>query len=199
MTLDDLKKELEDFPELCLTTPTVCMKGVWKPGKSSSYYPCSDPETQVQIRLTSYLKGWLKKTARVKLEDALDIGRVDICILTKPHPNEDDGLKYWAIIELKVIKDFRYSEKPDKPNPVTRSDNINTLIDGITQADAYAKETMLRTGFCEVIDMRKKKEENLDEDTKVQSVLKQCKKNISLKIRPIYGDPDHAQKAGFEI
>lgn len=199
LSLSQLREQLDIFPELCLTTPTVCMKGVWKSGKSTSYFPGEEPENQVQIRLAAFLKGWLKRLARVKLEDALDIGRTDICILTPPQSPDDEGLTYWAVIELKIIKDFRYSKHDTKPSKCNRADNIKSLVDGVTQAYAYANETMLTRGFCEVIDMRKDKSEDLRADSKVQLVLNQCQKKVFLCIRPIYGDPDDAQKAGFTI
>ena len=193
-TVENLVEALESFHNHQLT-PVSCAKGIWEAGRAAEYVPGSAPEKAVQKSLCISLSSWFHGLVRVKSEDSTSIGRIDVCLF-KPSMMEG-ALAYWAIIELKVIRSFTNASVGDNPNPVSASRNIEGIVEGLKQANAYCINRKAEEGLLEIFDLRKDKSENLMNSPKVIEALQNLSPEPHHNVRPIFGSSQDARDAGY--
>jgi hypothetical protein len=193
-TIPELLSALSHFHKEKLLTPTVCVKGVWEPRRSSNHIPGRDPERQIQQALEFALNFWFHGVVRADVEDRTKIGRIDVRLM---QPSSDGPLMYWAIIELKVIKSFAHAPRPDVPNPIRRSENIAVIVEGFRQAWAFADERLSEEGLLEVFDLRVDKQDDLLTDRAVVRAVRRLNPVPRHHVRPVFGSARLARQAGF--
>ncbi len=192
-TIHDLDEALKHFHLSHLVTPAFCVTGVWETGKASSYVPGPQPERSIQNGLAISLNSWFHGVIKAEIEDSTSMGRIDVRLLTA---EKNQPLKYWAIIELKVVKSFKNPIKMNGLTPVHLSTNIDAIIKGLQQACAYMSNRKTKLGLLEVFDLRKDKSYELFSDNKVQAAIVNLKPSPNYEIRPLYGSANDARLAG---
>ena len=193
-TIDDLVEAL-DFFHIRQLTPASCADGIWELGRAAEYIPGRAPEKAVQKSLCIVLSSWFHGLVRVESEDSTSIGRIDVRLL-KPSM-EEDALAYWVIIELKVIRSFTNASMGHDPNPVNPSRNIEGIVEGLKQANAYCINRKAEEGLLEIFDLRKDKGENLLNSPKVIETLQDLSPEPHHNVRPIFGSSQDARDAGY--
>lgn len=192
-TTQELLDALKHFHIHKLLTPTCCSVGVWEPECAMKYVPGPQPEKSIQSSLELALNFWFRGVVKAESEDTTNIGRIDIRLLM----TDGQCLKYWAIIELKVVKSFSNAPVGSSPNKVSVSKNVGSIIEGIRQAWAYRVNRDAEEGLLEVFDLRKKKKDNLMEYGDVKDTLNECVPAPICNVRPIFGSSKDARAAGF--
>jgi hypothetical protein len=193
-TPDQLLDGLDRFHQSELITPHVCPKGVWLGGASSKYYIGDDPERTIQAQLRTFLNGWFRKVLRAECEDSTRAGRIDVRLL-KDEPGE--GLAYWAIVELKVVKSYVYiADRARNPRVVSPRQNAEAVAEGVRQAHEFAKERNCLPGYLEIFDLRKDKVEDVLSHDVVDEQVKAVDPAPVINIRPLFGSASDARKAG---
>lgn len=184
-TVDNLLKALSQFHEDRLVTPGSC-EGVWMKGREAEYVPSPTPEKAIQTELKHSLGSWFHGSVKAESEDKTSVGRIDIRLLVRDH--QAQGLRYWAIIELKVFRSFHHPTKENQtPQPVSRNKNVEAMRNGLEQAYAYSQDRNLDEGFLEIYDLRKDKSFIIEAQPDIEQYLKKCGKSIHWNIRPLYG------------
>lgn len=195
LTIDSIKEALSVFHSDKLSTPSSCGTGVWEPKRSAEYVPAKNTEKAIQMRLHYHLSGWFKGIVKVHVEDSIDMGRIDVRLLTPP--GSGYGLQYWSIIELKVARSFRTAKKGKKAAVVSKKSVIDEILKGIVQAHEFTSEQEVKEGFLEVYDMRKDKSDDLFSEAKVIEKLDQCTVVVNAKLRPMFGSAEDARNNSF--
>jgi hypothetical protein len=195
LTVEELQLALEHFHLDCLVSPEQCSPGLWEPERAHEYVPVREAEKAIQRRMRDVVSGWFRALVRVEPEDKTPSGRIDLRLLAASEGNA--GLHYWAIIELKVIKRYRNAPKGKKASKVSKNVNVDAIVEGISQADAYRGDRDLEDGFLEIFDMREDKGEDLMNDPKVIRVRDQCKGNVHCEVRAMFGSAKEARAAGL--
>lgn len=193
-TMSDLVEALEFFHDRQLT-PTSCADGIWEANRAAEYVPGRAPEKAVQRSLCIVLSSWFRGVVRVESEDSISIGRIDVRLL-KPSM-EEKALAYWAIIELKVIRSFTNALVGHVPNPVSASQNVAGIVEGLKQAWAYRSNREAEEGLVEIFDLRKDKSEDLLNHPDVVATLQSYAPAPRHNVRPIFGSSQDARNAGY--
>lgn len=192
-TQEELLEALEFFHTKHLLTPVCCISGVWEKERAHEYVPGPEPEKKIQSGLGLALGSWFHGVVRVEFEDTTNIGRIDVRLLTKD--GQGGSLKYWRIIELKVIKSFRNASKGNTPSAVSISENVQIIVDGIQQAWTYKENRGTKIGLLEIFDLRKQKKDLMDH-TKIQAAIKLAPRLVR-NTRLVFGSSKDARTAGF--
>ena len=137
------------------------------------------------------LASWFHDVVHVLSEIPTNIGRIDIGLLTT---SVDGGPTFWAILELKVIKSFTHTA-----SPVKDTDNVEAIIEGVTQAAAYRASTQAELGVLEVYDLRRDKSQNLMAHQRVSNTLAGCSPPPDVHVRPVFGSAKDARDAGYRV
>lgn len=195
-TKAELLEALEYFHSKSLLTPICCLDGVWERGRANEYVPGPTPEKKIQSGLGAALNFWFRGVVRAEHEDSTNIGRIDVRLLVRSNENVP-SLKYWAIIELKVVKSYANATKGNTPSKVRDSKNVNSIIEGIQQAWAFKNNRASEIGLLEIFDLRKNKQNNLMKNEKVTTTIEQFAPPPIYNVRPIFGSASEARNAGF--
>jgi hypothetical protein len=193
VTQDELIKALDAFHLCEVLTPLMCPSGVWRPAHAQRYHPGQYPEKAIQYQLRGCLAGWWRGHVRAECEDSIGIGRIDVRLL-RPDP-VDGALAYWCIIELKVVKSYRYVEE-GTPAPVTDLENAQAVAEGVEQASDFARNRRV-FGVLEIYDMRKDKMPDPREHALVVRALSEHKPNPLMRLTPIFGTSHDARHCGY--
>lgn len=190
---DNLAAQLVDFNRDNISSPQDCEADIWR--ISSQYVPDSRAEAKIQEEMRRFLKNRYNNVARFKPEADTSSGRIDIKVeLLGP---VGQGWLPFTIIELKVLRSFGYNaEEKGKGNAVNRSQQIKAITDGFEQVDNYCQTENLSTGFLEVFDMRKDKDESIEQEQGVVAAQDNCNHDVRFSMRPVYASSSEARKAG---
>jgi hypothetical protein len=191
----ELIKALNLFHVREVLTPRPCPEGVWRRGHASSYHAGPTPEKSIQGRLKTFLNGWFRDHLRAEPEDETEIGRIDIRLLERGGPGE--GLRYWGIIELKVVKSFRHPRKGTRPVKVGPTENARDVAEGIRQAHAFAINRGVACSMLEIYDMRAQKAADPRVHPVVLAALQECVPHPTMRLCPIFGSASQARAAGY--
>lgn len=191
-TLQELEDALEDFHIDWLLTPVNCPKGVWETGRTHEYIPGALPEKAIQYALRVFLSGRFRRILKAEPEDLSSIGRVDIKLLKKQDPGR--GWRYWAILELKVIKSFRNAAQGSTPSSVNNSANVHAIVEGVRQASSYAANRNTK-GLLEIYDLRREKVD-LVQNAQVSAAIRDCNARPTIHVWDMYGTSQDARNAG---
>jgi hypothetical protein len=146
VTENELVEALNLFHKREVLTPQMCPP-LWRPKHAGRYHPGSRPEKTIQDKLKTWLGSWWRGYLRPECEDSIDIGRIDIRLL---RPEAQGALCYWAVIELKIVKSFRYPEAGDSPSAVSDNENAQEVAKGVEQATAVRLRVRSRSGMASV-------------------------------------------------
>ena len=185
-TVDQLTKALSHYHVSQVLTPIGCPDGVW--ASPNRYIPGEQPEKSIQTSLTLALEFWFRGVVRVESEDHTNIGRIDVRLLTK---GANDGLSYWIILELKVIKSFTNTS-----SPVGVTANVRAIVKGIEQAASYRANRRAEEGMLEIYDLRKDKTDDLRARSEVSATLARYSRPPKVRVWPVFGSADDARRAG---
>ena len=191
VTLVGLLGVLRRFHENNVRTPGTC-KGIWAEGSARKYIPDSRPEKAIQSALRIVLNSWCLDV-RAEPEDKTPAGRIDIRLLTPDRLTKRLG--YWAIIELKVIRQWRKSASGVSPRSVSARENVAAMTGGLAQLDAYKSDRSAEEGLLEVYDLRRDKTQDLTGHQDFRRVRTKCDQSIVVTVRPLYGSAGDWQKA----
>jgi hypothetical protein len=194
-TAEQLLQGLALFHQHELITPTICPHGVWLKGATNRYYVGEQPERSIQLHLRTFLNGWFRRAVRAECEDTTRAGRIDVRLLV---PGAGTGLAYWAVIELKVIKSFVYTDnRRVTPNTVSMTQNAEAIAEGLRQAHEFGQERQCPPGYLEVFDLRKDKSINPMECEIVVLQIRGLVPEPVVNIRPLFGSAGDARRAGM--
>ena len=193
-TLPELMEALAHFHRTRLLTPMCRRDGVWEPGCADRYVPGPQPERSIQSTLGVALASWFRGVVRAEAEDDTSIGRIDIRLLRK---SEDGSLAYWVIMELKVVKSFRNAPRGSNPSPVSESDNVAAIVEGVRQAGSYRENRSAEEGLLEIYDLRKDKTNDLTKHDKVLDAMNRFAPRPEVHVWPVFGSARDARIAGF--
>ena len=162
---DTINRVVERIYESSFITPDAEVPGassVWQ--DSRRCWPSRNAEAVIQAHLKTGLHAHFFD-CEVRHEQPSKAGRLDLEI-ERPDPNDYFTITRLAVIELKVLRSFRYNGR------ATRADAIPRWIDkGVGQVVAYRSERRAQLGFLMCFDMR-------DADTG-----EQCFSHVSLLAR----------------
>ncbi len=195
VSVESLKDALSDFHLDGLLTPSACEGNIWEKGRTSDYVPALNTEKEIQKRLRRQLRAWFQGQLTVENEDSTKIGRIDVRLLASDP--ESPGLKYWTIIELKVVRSFRNAPKGKSPDAVHKSTVTKEVVKGVQQATSFTKNRELNEGFLEVYDMRKDKSVDIMENPRVKQEVAKATVTLHASVREMFGSADDARKAGY--
>ena len=193
-TQEWLENTLEWFHPSVLLTPSVCPEGVWETGRARDYVPGRRPEKAIQYALGLVLATEFAGVLRVKREDPVSIGRIDLKLLKKEEPGS--GYSYWAILELKVIKSFRNAARGTEATRVNDSENVESIIEGVRQAGSFAENCNIR-GFLEIYDLRKNKAVDLIARQEVSREGAQFNPPPKIHVWKMFGSAQDARNARY--
>ena len=195
LTQAELIEALDTFHRRTVLTPSMCPKDVWRVKHAQQYHPAPRPEKAIQDCLKVFLVGWWRGLLRAECEDEIGIGRIDIRLL-RPDPLRRE-MCYWSIIELKIVKSFRYPSANGTPDTVTDLENAQVVAQGVEQASDFARDRGV-FGVLEIYDMRKdKKMANPISHALVVHALADHYPNPVMRLTPLFGSADHARHAGY--
>jgi hypothetical protein len=193
-SLPELLDALEFFHRRKLLIPSLCPDGVWEPRRAGQYVPGVRPEKCIQNELKGALNFWFRGVVRAETEDSTDIGRIDVRLLKV---EEERPLYYWAIVELKVIRSKHNARGRRSASSVTITENVDAIVEGVLQANAYRANRKAEEGLLEVYDLRRDKSYDMFRHRKVLNALAMCNPVPSHNMRPLFGDPSDARSAGY--
>ena len=196
-TLSELMDALKHFHRTQLLTPTSCPDGVWERGYARQYVPGPTPEKSIQSALELALNSRFSETVKAESEDKTNIGRIDMRLLKKSGRGNSLTYSYWVVMELKIIRSFTNPRRSPNRTPVSRSDNIKTIVKGIRQAGSYQKNRSAERGFLEVYDLRKDKGDDLIQQPKVQDARAEFTSPPEIHVWPVFGSSEDARAAGY--
>ncbi len=193
-TLQEIGNALNHIHGQYLIAPTVCPPGVWEKERSGEYVPGVRPEKVIQREVMIGLGSWFHGVVRATVEETIPVGRIDVRLLQ--FLNGD--WSYWAIVELKVLRSNHYAVKGTKPNPVSDAENVEAVVEGVRQVNAFAR-TWNAEPLLEIFDLRKVKKPNVLEAELVTQELSKCVPIPSCRIWPIFGSANDARLAGYPL
>lgn len=196
VTPQGLIAALDVFHKTHVLTPHNCPEGVWRTGHAELYHVGPTPELSLQAILRTFLTAWFRGQLRVEREISTEIGRIDIGLLYPPI-DPKDGLTYWGVVELKVIKSFRYSSNGKKPNKVGPLPNARDVAKGVQQAYAFRVNRGCTCAILEIYDMRADKTVDPRQHSEVKKVLSACSPAPLMRLMPLFGSAQQARQAGF--
>jgi len=187
-----LEKALDAFHIKKMLTPTRG-SGAWARSRAKDYVPIKNAEIHIQRRLKDYLGAWFHEKIWIEQEVKTDVGRIDLQILVKSS-SATLGLACWGVIELKVAKSYSTPRDEDRPTSkltrVTHKTNMDGVVKGYGQADAFACDRDVNNSFLEVFDMRKVKSPDLLDDSRAKEKAEQCVKKVRAKVRKMFGSSE---------
>jgi len=196
VTREGLFEALNAFHITHVLTPQNCPEGLWRNGHAEAYHAGPTPEVSLQAQLRTFLTAWFRGQLRVDREITTEIGRIDIGLLIPP-TDPKGGLTYWGIVELKVVKSFRYSKTGGDPIKVGPLANARDVAKGVQQAYAFRKNRGCACAVLEIYDMRADKKVDPREHDEVKNVLPTCTPPPDLRLTPLFGSAQQAREAGY--
>ena len=196
VTREGLFEALDHFHMNNVLTPQNAPDGLWRPGHASDYHAGPTPEVSLQGQLRTFLTGWFRGQLHVDRETTTEIGRIDIALLVPP-ADLTDGLKYWGVVELKVVKSFRHSKKRDAPIKVGPLANARDVAKGVLQAHAFRTNRGCAYAVLEIYDMRSDKTSDPRTHAEVNKVLPNCSPQPDMRLTPLFGSAQQAREAGY--
>ena len=193
-TQEQLENTLEWFHPNVLLTPSSCPEGVWETGRTREYVPGKRPEKAIQYALALVLATEFAGILRIEREDPVSIGRIDVKLLKKEEPGK--GYRYWAILELKVIKSFRNAVQGTRATRVNDSENVESIVEGVKQAGSFAENCNTR-GFLEIYDLRKDKAADLIARQEVSMAGTKFNPPPEIHVWKMFGSAQDARNAGY--
>lgn len=145
---DSINRVVERIYESSLITPDAEVSGassVWQ--DSGRYWPSRNAEAIIQAHLKTGLHAHFFD-CDIRHEQPSKAGRLDLEI-ERADPNDYFTITRLAVIELKVLRSFRYNGR------ATRADAIPRWIEkGVGQVVAYRNERRAQLGLLMCFDMR---------------------------------------------
>lgn len=196
VTREGLFEALDNFHMSHVLTPQNCPEGLWRKGYAEAYHTGPTPEVSLQAQLRTFLTGWFRGQLRVDREIPTEIGRIDIGLLIPPS-DPSGGLTFWGIVELKVVKSFRYSKTGAGPVRVGPLANARDVAKGVQQAFAFRTNRGCACAVLEIYDMRADKTTDPRQHDEVKAVLPTCSPPPDMRLTPLFGSAQQARDAGF--
>ncbi|TPK96544.1 MULTISPECIES: hypothetical protein [unclassified Mesorhizobium] len=196
VTREGLLEALNHFHMHSVLTPQNCPDGLWRVGHAEAYHTGPTPEVSLQAQLRTFLTAWFRGQLHVDRETTTEIGRIDIALLIPPS-DSSGGLTYWGVVELKVVKSFRYSKNGNAPVKVGLLTNARDVAKGVLQAHAFRTNRGCAYAVVEVYDMRADKKVDPREHAEVKKVLPTCSPTPDIRLTPLFGSAQQAREAGY--
>lgn len=193
-TIEELDEALQHYHKRQVLTPVGCPEGVWEPKSAQKYVPGPQPEKSIQFDLTRILNSWFRDVVWAEYEDQTNIGRIDVRLLER---GATGGLRYWTILELKVIKTFTNAPPGTQASTVSDTSNVDAIAKGVRQAASFQENRDAEHGMLEVYDIRKDKTEDLTERSEVTTALKSYATPPKIDVWPMFGSAEDARKHGY--
>ena len=145
---DTINRVVERIYESSLITPDAEVLGassVWQ--DSRRFWPSRNAEAVIQAHLKTGLHAHFFD-CDVRHEQPSKAGRLDLEI-ERPDPNDYFTITRLAVIELKVLRSFRYNGRATRAGAIAR-----WITKGVGQVVAYRDEQHAQLGFLMCFDMR---------------------------------------------
>lgn len=145
---DTINRVVQRIYETSFITPDAEVPGgpsVWQ--DSRRFRPSRNAEAVIQAHLKTGLKAHFFD-CEVRPEQPTKAGRLDLEI-ERPDPNDYFTFTRLAVIELKVLRSYRYNGRAARPAAILR-----WIAKGVGQVVAYRRERPARLGFLMCFDMR---------------------------------------------
>ena len=145
---DSINRVVERIYESSFITPDVEVPGassVWQ--NSGRCWPSRNAEAVIQAHLKTGLHAHFFD-CDIRHEQPSKAGRLDLEI-ERPDPNDYFTITRLAVIELKVLRSFRYNGRATRVNAIPR-----WIAKGVRQVAAYRSERRAQMGLLMCFDMR---------------------------------------------
>ncbi len=185
---DSINRVVERIYESSFITPDAevpSASSVWQ--DSGRYWPSRNAEAVIQSHLKTGLHAHFFD-CDIRHEQPSKAGRLDLEI-ERPDPNDYLTITRLAVIELKILRSFRYNGRP------TRADAISRWIaKGIRQVAAYRNERHAQLGLLICFDMR-----NSDTGEQCFSHVSSLARNLSVHLSRwfLYNSSEAYRDAGL--
>ena len=148
VTPDTIKRVIDRIYESSFITPDAQVPGassVWQ--DSDRFWPSRNAEALIQAHLKTGLHAHFFD-CEIRHEQPSKAGRLDLEI-ERPDPNDYFTITRLAVIELKVLRSFRYNGRATRAGAISR-----WITKGVGQVVAYRDERHAQLGFLMCFDMR---------------------------------------------
>ena len=148
VSLGTVNRIVERIYEECFATPDAEVPGsqsVWQ--NAGRFWPSSNAEAVIQAHLKTGLCAQFFD-CEIRHEQSSKAGRLDLEI-ERPDPNDYCTVTRLAVIELKVLRSFRYTGRRVRDGAISR-----WIAKGVAQVVAYRREWRAQMGFLMCFDMR---------------------------------------------
>lgn len=148
ITEDRLAQAVDSVYRTQLATPDVQQRRVKLWSNESGAWPIIDAESRIHAQVMAGLAGSLPRCT-IRHEQAGVAGRLDI-LVEEPHPLQVGLVTHHAVIELKVLREFRSTG-----SAVSDGETKKWIEEGVLQASSYRDNRSAAIAALYCFDMRK--------------------------------------------
>ena len=189
VTYDTINQVVDSVYKNSFQTPDANVPGspsVWQ--NSQKYWPSRSAEAIIQSHLKTGLAAYFFD-CDIRYEQSSSVGRLDLEI-ERSDPNDYFSISRLAVIELKVLRSFRYNGRATRNGAIMR-----WITKGVGQVIAYQSARHTQMGFLMCFDMR---DTDTGEHCFSHVLMLAQKHGVSLIRRFLYNSSDALRKAGLE-
>ena len=148
VSADTIQRVVEHIYRSSFMTPAAEVRGagsVW--ADADKHWPSCNAEALIQSHLMIGLQVHFED-CEVRPEQPSAVGRFDL-LIERSDPNDYCRITRFAVIELKVLRSFRYNGRAVRPGAISRWIRM-----GVAQVVAYRSEWHAQLGLLMCFDMR---------------------------------------------